>query len=67
MDLEETLVAQALATSSVTGVSVLSYSSLEPRAARLTRAVVVGVKHGEEGADHKDVGVLGEHHLGGVG
>ena len=57
IDLEDTLVAQALATSSMKPLE------LGPRAFRqiLTCSVVVGIEHGKERANHEHVGILVQH------
>lgn len=65
MDLEETLVAHALATSSIKLISIriTPDSSWEP----LTCTIVICVKQGKESANDKDVGVVVElHHLEGL-
>ncbi len=62
IDLEETLVAQAFASSSKLSVSV-AYSGCSEI---LTCTIVVRIEHGKKGADDKDIGILVEHHLDGV-
>lgn len=64
MDLEETLVAHALATSSIR-VSMMMYFHGYLCATRgvHTGTVVVCIEQGKERADDEDVGVFGEHHL----
>ena len=55
---EETLVAQAFATSSVKMVRGVLYSTVSEQR---TGTVVVGLKQGKEGADGEDIGVLVKH------
>jgi hypothetical protein len=65
---EETLVAQALATSSVPEsepLKTLPYV-LWLNGIVLTGAIVVGLEQGEEGADGEDVCILGHNHVGGI-
>ena len=59
MDLDETLVAQALATSSIR-LSVRGNCDKKGFELR-TCSIVVGIEHGKKGADHKNVGVLVQH------
>jgi hypothetical protein len=60
MDLDETLVAQALATSSYeTLMSVIQ----RRRSKTLTGTVIESIEHGKEGANDKDVGILMDRHF----
>ena len=65
-DLEETLVAQELATSSTQRRkrSVRQVLAGVNLGSLLTGTIVEGVKEREEGTDHEDVGVLVENHFG---
>jgi hypothetical protein len=61
MEREETLVAQALATSSVMFVSIsFAEPDLGARQA-LTGSVVEGIEEGEKGANGKDVRIVVKH------
>lgn len=62
-DRDDTLVAQALATSSGEDVLALS-NSVAWEEGKLTGTVVVRLEQGKEGANGENVGKLGEHHLG---
>jgi hypothetical protein len=61
MDLDETLVAQEFATSSVRRDKCPSHSREE--SSILTCAVIVCIEHGKQSADGKEIGVVGENHL----
>lgn len=58
-DRDETLVAQAFATSS-TSISVTHRTKAE---LSLTGTVIVGVQHGKEGTNSEDIGVLIQRHF----
>jgi hypothetical protein len=65
MDLEETLVAHAFATSSIKLISI--ETGPENSRQLLTCTIVVCIEHGKESANDKDVGVVVElHHLEGL-
>ena len=59
MDLDETLVAQALATSSIR-LSVRGNCDKKGVEQR-TCSIVVGIEHGKKSADYKNIGVLVQH------
>jgi hypothetical protein len=63
---EDTLVAQALATSSRREgrLAFLFRVMTGGTRRKLTSTVVIGFHQGKKGAYGKDVGVVGEHHLG---
>lgn len=61
MDRDETLVAQAFATSSI---EVIGRGNAEQARSLLTGTVVVSIKQGKESANCKDVGILIERHAG---
>jgi hypothetical protein len=61
-DRDDTLVAQALATSS--GEEALALSNTVAWEEKLTGTVVVRLEQGKEGANGENVGILGEYHLG---
>jgi hypothetical protein len=63
MDLDETLVAQAFATSSDIESVDWYCNDSDSAFESLTGTVVVCIEKGKEGPNHKNVGVLIEHHL----
>ena len=62
-DRDDTLVAQALATSSGEEVLTLS-NTITWEKEELTGTVVVRLEQGKEGANGENIGILREHHLG---
>lgn len=64
MDLDDTLVAQEFATSSMQMISIgIGMGEKQPRRVLLTCTVIVGIEEGKDGTDAEDVVVLVERHL----
>lgn len=63
MDLDETLVAHAFATSSIEFISIYPTGLQRIPLSLLTCTIVEGIEHGKESADDKDIGILVELHL----